>query len=162
MTGIFTSNRRILYSVFIPQSFRTRNWTVCTSKEPTHVRKFRIRKIFTCEIHNSGLWNPEYSLRIRNPTIDCNPESKFHWQKILEYRPGIRNLWHRIQIPRQHWIPLWSCRFGKLDAHLIVKWLAWENSRHLVTLQLVISRQMMSEKRAQKFHTDDASLPRSK
>ena len=38
--------------------------------------------------------------------------------------------------------------------------IAWENSWHLATLPLV-SRQMTSEKRAQKFHTDDASLPRS-
>ena len=41
--------------------------------------------------------------------------------------------------------------------------LAWENSRHLATLQLVPPTspplQMTSEKGAQKFHTDDASLP---
>ena len=37
--------------------------------------------------------------------------------------------------------------------------LARENGRHLVTSQLV-SREMTSEKRAQKFHTDDVSLPR--
>ena len=37
-------------------------------------------EIFACGIRNPGLWNPEY--RIRNPTIDWNPESKFHWQKI--------------------------------------------------------------------------------
>ena len=37
---------------------------------------------------------------------------------------------------------------------------AWKNSRHLATL-LLVSPQLTSEKRAQKFHTDDASLPRS-
>ena len=37
--------------------------------------------------------------------------------------------------------------------------IALENSRHLATPPLV-SPQMTSEKRAQKFHTDDASLPR--
>ena len=41
--------------------------------------------------------------------------------------------------------------------------LAWENSRHLATLQLVPPTspplQMTSEKGAQKFHTDNASLP---
>ena len=37
---------------------------------------------------------------------------------------------------------------------------AWENSRHLGMLPLV-SLPKTSEKRAQKFHTDDASLPRS-
>ena len=37
---------------------------------------------------------------------------------------------------------------------------AWENSRHFVTLP-VVSREMTFEKRAQKFHTDDASLPTS-
>ena len=40
------------------------------------------------------------------------------------------------------------------------RWLAWENSRHLATLPR-FPRQMTSEKRAQKFHTDDASVPRS-
>ena len=44
--------------------------------------------------------------------------------------------------------------------HFSPIFLAWENSRHLATLPLV-SSQMTSEKRAQKFHTDDASLPKS-
>ena len=38
--------------------------------------------------------------------------------------------------------------------------LAWENSQHFKMFPLV-SCKMMSEKRAQKFHTDDASLPRT-
>ena len=38
--------------------------------------------------------------------------------------------------------------------------LAWGNSRHLATL-LLVSHEMTSEKRVQKFHTDNASLPRS-
>ena len=36
-----------------------------------------------------------------------------------------------------------------------------EDSRHLETLNHWFSRQMTSEKRVQKFHTDDSSLPRS-
>ena len=38
--------------------------------------------------------------------------------------------------------------------------LAWENSQHFKMFPLV-SCKMMSEKRAQKFHTDDTSLPRT-
>ena len=38
--------------------------------------------------------------------------------------------------------------------------LPWENSWHFTTPPLT-SREMTSEKRAKKFHTDDASLPRS-
>ena len=38
--------------------------------------------------------------------------------------------------------------------------LAWENSQHFKMFPLV-SCKMMSEKRAQKFHTDDASLPKT-
>ena len=45
--------------------------------------------------------------------------------------------------------------------HIYRSNIAWENSRHLATLNHWFSRQMTSEKRAQKFHTDDASLPRS-
>ena len=38
---------------------------------------------------------------------------------------------------------------------------AWKNSRHLATPPGWFPRQMTSEKRTQKFYTDDASLPRS-
>ena len=40
------------------------------------------------------------------------------------------------------------------------KMLAWENNQHLSTPPLV-SREITSEERLQKFHTDDVSLPRS-
>ena len=40
------------------------------------------------------------------------------------------------------------------------KILAWENNQHLSTPPLV-SREITSEERLQKFHTDDVSLPRS-
>ena len=37
---------------------------------------------------------------------------------------------------------------------------AWENSWQLATLPDRFPRQMMSEKRVQKFHTDEVPLPR--
>ena len=40
-------------------------------------------------------------------------------------------------------------------------YLAWENRRHFTTSPTVSPRKT-SEKRAQKFHTDDVSLPRSR
>ena len=39
--------------------------------------------------------------------------------------------------------------------------IAWENSRHLTTLPLVSPPNDVWETSAEKFHTDDASLPRS-
>ena len=43
-----------------------------------------------------------------------------------------------------------------------IRIIAWENSRHLATLAYRwLPGQLTSEKRAQKFHTDDAPLPRS-
>ena len=39
--------------------------------------------------------------------------------------------------------------------------LAWENRRHFSTGHQRFPREMSSKRRAQKFHTDDASLPRS-
>ena len=42
---------------------------------------------------------------MQNPTNDCNPESKFHWQKIRNPVPGTWNQWRGIQNPRLSWIP---------------------------------------------------------
>ena len=50
-----------------------------------------------------GMWNT--SQRIRNPTSDWNPESRFRWQR-LESIPGIRNPWRGIQNQSLSWIPL--------------------------------------------------------
>ena len=50
-----------------------------------------------------GIW--KITQGFRNPTINCNPESKFHWQRLEsstwnpESRRGVQN-------PRLSWIPL--------------------------------------------------------
>ena len=62
-------------------------------------------------------------------------------------------LWRFAQILRW-WVKTFPNSFTRSN-------IAWENSRHLATLNHWFSRQMTSEKRAQKFHTDDSSLPRS-
>ena len=48
--------------------------------------------------------------------------------------------------------------FAILETSFLSEHLAWENRRHFVTLQLV-SPPNVAEKRAQKFQTDDLSLP---
>ena len=55
---------------------------------------------------------------------------------------------------KEFWVSCWT---EKKNATF---YLAWENRRHLVTPPIVYPRKT-SEKRAQKFHTDDASQPRS-
>ena len=48
--------------------------------------------------------------------------------------------------------------FAILETNFLSEHLAWENRRHFVTPQLV-SPPNVVEKRAQKFQTDDSSLP---
>ena len=56
--------------------------------------------IFFSWNRESVLWNSEYRSKIPDPTIDWNPESKFHWQRIrlIHYLGSeIRDLDPRIQ-----------------------------------------------------------------
>ena len=66
---------------------------------------------------------------------------------------GIFALWRFEQILRW-WVKTFPNSFTRSN-------IAWENSRHLETLNHWFPRQMTSEKRAQKFHADDSWLPRS-
>ena len=51
-----------------------------------------------CEIF--GIRNAQ---GIRNPTNKWNPKSKFHWQRIKNLEPEIRNQRRGIQEPRLFW-----------------------------------------------------------
>ena len=68
--------------------------------EESSIQKFVLVK---SRILGFGIRNTD--LRIRNPTYDCNPESKVHWQRIPNTAPGSRNPWRGIQNPRLSWIP---------------------------------------------------------
>ena len=82
---------------------------------------FRIRKIFvfeiqnmgnvSCGVQNPGLWNLEYGSRNLDPTNNCNPDSKFHWQRIHNPVPGIQNTRHIIRNPGMSWIPICGMKF---------------------------------------------------
>ena len=82
---------------------------------------FRIRKIFvfeiqnmgnvSCGVQNPGLWNLEYGSRNLDPTNNCNPDSKFHWQRIQNPVPGIQNTRHIIRNPGMSWIPICGMKF---------------------------------------------------
>ena len=75
---------------------------------------FRIRKIFVFEIQNVGnvscgvqnprLWNLD-------PTNNCNPDSRFHWQRIQNPVPGIQNTRRIIRNPGMSWIPICGIKF---------------------------------------------------
>ena len=57
---------------------------------------------FACGILNSGLWNPDTTQGIWNPTKDWNPESRFHrkdWNP--ESRFHRKRLKSRIQVPQK-------------------------------------------------------------
>ena len=65
--------------------------------------KFVLRKL------KSWAWNPEYSSRIPESHYlinDWNPESNFHWQRIQNPEPGIRNPLRGVQNPRLSWFSL--------------------------------------------------------
>ena len=82
---------------------------------------FRIRKIFVFEIQNVGnvscgvqnpwLWNLEYGSRNLDPTNNCNPDSKFHWQRIQNPVPGIQNTRRKIRNQGMSWIPICGMKF---------------------------------------------------
>ena len=50
--------------------------------------------------------------------------------------------------------------YWRYTVYKIAIFITWENNRHIATSPLV-SCEMTSEERVQKFHTDDVSLPRS-
>ena len=54
-----------------------------------------------CGIWNPAFWNPDR-------TYDWNPESLFHWQRILNPVAGIRNPRRGIQNPGLSWFPLYG------------------------------------------------------
>ena len=96
--------------------------------------------------------------------LQMNPPRIYFWileqnqshlfANVLKYNSkGIFALWRFAQILRW-WVKMFPNSFTRSN-------IAWENSRHLATLNHWFSRQMTFEKRAQKFHTDDSSLPRS-
>ena len=91
---------------------------------------------FACGIRNTA---QEFG----NSTNDWNPEFKFQWQRLKL----IQSRRHRIQNPRLSLIPL---QRGEPKRSLRKQ----PTSRDATT-------GFPAEKRAQKFHTDDASLPRS-
>ena len=64
-----------------------------------------IRQFFFCGSRYPGLWNPGYSSRNQESTDNWNPESKFHWLRIQNPVPWIRNPWRGIQNPRLFYIP---------------------------------------------------------
>ena len=53
----------------------------------------------SCGVQNPGLWNLEYGSRNLDPTNNCNPDSKFHWQRIQNPVPGIQNTRRIIRNP---------------------------------------------------------------
>ena len=58
-------------------------------------------------IWNLESWALEYGILFKeswNPTNNWNPEFMFHWQRIRNLVPGIRNAWRGIQNPRHSWI----------------------------------------------------------
>ena len=90
----------------------------------------------------------------QNILLDPGTKPAHLFANVLKYNSkGIFALWRFAQILRW-WAKMFPNSFTRSN-------IAWENSRHLATLNHWFSRQMTSEKGAQKFHTDDASLPRS-
>ena len=90
----------------------------------------------------------------QNILLDPGKNQSHLFANVLKYNSiGIFALWRFAQILRW-WAKMFPNSFTRSN-------IAWENSRHLATLNHWFSRQMTSEKRAQKFHTDDSSLPRS-
>ena len=82
---------------------------------------FRIRKFFvfeiqnvgnvSCGVQNPGLWNLEYGSRNLDLTNNCNPDSKFHWQRIQNPVTGIQNTRRKIRNQGMSWIPVCGMKF---------------------------------------------------
>ena len=90
----------------------------------------------------------------QNMLLDPGKKQSHLFANVLKCNSiGIFALWRFAQILRW-WAKTFPNTFTRSN-------IAWENSRHLATLNHWFSRQMTSEKRAQKFHTDDSSLSRS-
>ena len=70
-----------------------------------------IREMFAFGIQNPGLWSLLYSSRNPESTRDWNPKSTFHWQRIGNSVPGIRNPWRGIQNPKFPYRPLRGAAF---------------------------------------------------
>ena len=66
---------------------------------------------FSCGVQNPGLWNLEYGSRNLDPTNNCNPDSKFHWQRIQNPVPGIQNTRRKIRNQGMSWIPICGMKF---------------------------------------------------
>ena len=94
---------------------------ICSVLLKTHEISPFVRESGFRNRENLCFWNPESNkfcrwildfgirntaLGIQNPTSDWNPKSKFHWQRILNPVPGIRNQRRGIQDPRLFWISL--------------------------------------------------------
>ena len=65
---------------------------------------YATREMFACGIRYPGLWNPEYNSSNAELPKNWNPDSKFHWQRIHNPLPGIRNPRHETQNRRLSWI----------------------------------------------------------
>ena len=71
----------------------------CCRVQSKGVRNLESGNFFSWN-RESVLWSSEYRSKIPDPTIDWNPESKFHWQRIrlIHYLGSeIRDLYPRIQ-----------------------------------------------------------------
>ena len=79
------------------------------------MRSLETRGISVCGILNPGLWNRNSAEGIRNPTKDCNQESKFLWQGIRNSVPGIRNPQRETQNPRLSWITSQGAKTERLE-----------------------------------------------
>ena len=66
---------------------------------------------FSCGVQNPGLWNLEYGSRNLDATNNCNPNSKFHWQRIQNPVPGIQNTRRKIRNQGMSWIPICGMKF---------------------------------------------------
>ena len=75
-----------------------------TDFAPCKVLVIRIRnpENFACGIRNRGIWIQNSAQGIRTPLNDWNtyPESKFHWYRIRNPVPAIRNPQREIQNAR--------------------------------------------------------------
>ena len=67
---------------------------------------------FACGIQNPGLWNPEYTRRIRNLTLKTGIRNPSSTDKDWNPVPAIWNPQRRIQYPRLCWILLHGARSG--------------------------------------------------
>ena len=77
--------------------------------------EFGIRKKLAVKSGILGFGIRNRAQGIRNPTNEWNPESTFHWQRVLNQMPRIRNPWREIQNPRMSWIPLHGARHNLLS-----------------------------------------------